>query len=236
MKHLLTLLFLLTAATTFGQGTCANDNVSGYEVPVRAKIRINANGTRDTLCWFPTVAEMQAYVAEHGGSGSTTIYTGDGTLEGDRTVDCDGHALAIQNSLFLILTAQEGSGMSAAPTSVNIAAGATSILFGDVNAQTTTAGYGGATTAWDNVTPAVTTSVNGTTVFMDGSGQAITFTAPGGVTFSTPYLTITSGTIYLPGVPEYDDDAAAIADGAESNTLYKTTTGGSTYLKIVPVH
>lgn len=36
------------------------------------------------------------------------------------------------------------------------------------------------------------------------------------------------------GIPSYADDAAAVGGGLVSNEVYKTTTGGSTFLKIVP--
>ena len=35
-------------------------------------------------------------------------------------------------------------------------------------------------------------------------------------------------------VPTYADDAEAVVSGLTSGQLYKTTTGGSTFLKIVP--
>jgi len=40
--------------------------------------------------------------------------------------------------------------------------------------------------------------------------------------------------VRISNVPDYADDAAAILGGLNSGHLYKTTTGGSTFLKIVP--
>ena len=47
-------------------------------------------------------------------------------------------------------------------------------------------------------------------------------------------LDATGETINLLGVPAYADDAAAGVGGLVTGDLYKTTTLGSTYLKIVP--
>lgn len=41
-------------------------------------------------------------------------------------------------------------------------------------------------------------------------------------------------TITLTDIPSYADDAAAISGGLTTGNIYKTTTGGSTFLKIIP--
>jgi len=55
----------------------------------------------DTSAWDNNTLITKRYLNDRVGGGATTIYTGDGTLGGDRTVDMDSHSLTFSNGNFL---------------------------------------------------------------------------------------------------------------------------------------
>lgn len=78
------------------------------------------------------------------------------------------------------------------------------------------------------------TAVNGnavSNVILEGSQTIINYTPDGVTTYA---MILNNLGAKLENIPTYADDAAALGGGLTTGHLYKTTTGGSTFLKIVP--
>lgn len=249
MKRILTFILLLAATASFGQ-SCDTvvGRVSGKMIPVYAQLQSKAGGGYDTVCWYMNRAEVEEYVATHGGSSgclSTCTLTADATIEGD------GHAFELSNTSSIDFVFTDGITIQDVDRN--------KVFYVNVGTQTATVGYGATSIELNNDNGKITASntmlsPNGFVCPIEGGnvtgslsqGEAYVqddakvkgvkmYAAPDG---SDHYLLFfnadgdtyirqsTTGTTIVLSPPVHANNAAAILAGLEPGAVYTNGTGG----------
>lgn len=166
--------------------------------------------------------------ANPGGGGGLTLYSGDGTLAGDRVVDLDGHSLSFQEGGREFLKIGVGNpSLTIASLEAYHPTDGGNFAHVDFVAQPDVATFDFNSSFDDGKQEAhffgdvnATTAVISLEASFNEGAKSVSIIGTADATTST--LTYTADTHAFVGVPEFADNASAITGGLAAGTIYRT--------------